>query len=59
MGNSYMTIKEIAELCGIKDLKYFCKSYIAPALEADVIERLYPHPNHPRQKYRLNEAAQK
>nr|WP_251621689.1 hypothetical protein [Odoribacter lunatus] len=54
-----MTIKEIAELCGIKDLKYFCKSYIAPALEADVIERLYPHPNHPRQKYRLNEAAQK
>ena len=59
MGDSYMTIKEIAELCGIKDLKYFRESYITPALEVGVIERLYPHPNHPKQKYRLTEATRK
>lgn len=54
MGNAYMTMKEIAELCGIKDLKYFRKSYIIPALEIGVIERLYPnHPKHPKQQYRL------
>lgn len=54
-----MTMKEITKLCGIKNLKYFYESSIIQALEVDVIERLYPHPNHPRQKYRLAEAAQK
>ena len=55
MGDSYMTMKEIAELCGIKDLKYFRESYITPALEAGVLERLYPNqPNHPKQKYKLH-----
>ena len=42
MNDSYMTIKEIAELCGIRDLKYFRESYITPALEMGIIERLYP-----------------
>lgn len=57
MGDSYMTMKEIAELCGVKDLKYFRESYIAPALEARIIERLYPnHPKHPKQKYRKTKA---
>ncbi len=54
MGDTYMTMKEMAEVCDIKDLKYFRESYIVPALEAGVIERLYPNqPNHPKQKYRL------
>lgn len=49
-----MTLKEMAELCGVKDLKYFQESYIIPALEMGVIERLYPEqPKHPKQKYRL------
>ncbi len=53
MGDSYVSMKEIAEQCGIKDLKYFRESYIAPALELGVIERLYPNqPKHPKQKYR-------
>lgn len=50
-----MRMKEIAELCGVKDLKYFRESYISPALEAGIIERLYPNqPKHPKQKYRLH-----
>lgn len=58
MGDSYMTMKEIAELCGVKDIKYFRESYITPALEVGIIKRLYPqHPKHPKQKYRLTEAA--
>jgi len=51
-------MKEIAELCGIRDLKYFRESYITPALKIGVIERLYPdQPKHPKQKYRLTDAA--
>lgn len=58
IGDSYMTMKEIAELFGVKDLKYFRESYITPALEIGVIERLYPnHPKHPKQKYRLTVGA--
>ena len=65
MGDSYMTMKEMAEVCNIKDLKYFRKSYITPALESGMIERLYPerlypnHPKHPKQQYQLTEAAKK
>ena len=45
----------MAELCGVKDLKYFRESYITPALATGVIERLYPEqPKHPKQKYRLS-----
>lgn len=59
MGTSYMTMKEMAEVCNIKDLKYFRESYIAPALESGMIERLYPdHPKHPKQQYRLTVAAE-
>lgn len=58
MSDSYMTMKEIAELCGIRDLKYFRESYITPALKIGAIERLYPNqPKHPKQKYRLTTAA--
>ena len=58
MGDSYMTMREMAEVCNIKDLKYFRESYITPALESGMIERLYPNqPKHPKQQYRLTEAA--
>ena len=60
MGDFYMTMREMAEVCNIKDLKYFRESYITPALESGMIERLYPnHPKHPKQQYQLTEAAKK
>ena len=58
MGNSYMTMKKMADVCNIKDMKYFRESYITPALESGMIERLYPnHPRHPKQQYRLTKVA--
>lgn len=58
MAESCMTMREMAEVCDIKDLKYFRESYITPALEDGVIERLYPNqPKHPKQQYRLTEVA--
>lgn len=58
MADSCMTMREMAEVCDIKDLKYFRESYITPALKDRVIERLYPNqPKHPKQQYRLSEAA--
>ena len=60
MGDSYMTMRDMADVCGIKDLKYFRKSYITPALDKGLIERLYPNqPKHPKQQYKLTEAAKK
>ncbi len=53
-----MTALELAELCGLKNIRYFRKLYLNPALAEGAIERLYPdQPNHPKQKYRLTEAA--
>lgn len=58
MEDSYMTMRDMADICGIKDLKYFRESYIAPALEEGLIKRLYPNqPKHPKQQYRLTETA--
>ena len=58
MGDSYMSMREMAEVCNIKNLKYFRESYITPALESGMIERLYPnHPKHPKQQYQLTGAA--
>lgn len=60
MGDTYMSMREMADICNIKDLKYFRESYITPALESGVIERLYPNqPNHPKQRYRLAENLRK
>ncbi|MCM1515175.1 MAG: hypothetical protein NC080_01955 [Paraprevotella sp.] len=54
MGDSYMSMRDMANVCDIKDLKYFRKSYITPALEEGLIERLYPNqPKHHQQQYRL------
>ena len=56
--HDFMTVWQLAELCGLKDIRYFRKNYLNPALEEGAIERLYPEqPKHPKQKYRLTEAA--
>ena len=58
MEDSYMTMRNVANVCDIKDLKYFRERYITPALEEGLIERLYPNqPKHPKQQYRLTEVA--
>lgn len=58
MSDSYMSMRDMANVCDIKDLKYFRESYITPALEEGLIERLYPNqPKHPKQQYRLTETA--
>ncbi|MSB60814.1 hypothetical protein GKD14_17945, partial [Paeniclostridium sordellii] len=51
MGDSYMTMRNMADVCDIKDLKYFRESYITSALQEGLIERLYPNqPKHPKQQ---------
>lgn len=60
MSDSFMSMKDMANVCDIKDLKYFRESYITPALEEELIERLYPNqPKHPKQQYRLTEIAKR
>ena len=45
-----MSLRDMADVCDIKDLKYFRESYITPALEEGLIEWLYPNqPKHPKQ----------
>lgn len=56
--DEFKTALELAELCGLKNIRHFRKFYLNPALVEGAIERLYPDtPNHPQQKYRLTEAA--
>lgn len=56
--NEYMGMKEIMEVCGMKNRKNFRLNYILPAISDGSIERKYPdQPNHPRQMYRLTEEA--
>lgn len=51
-------MRELTEICGYIDSKHFRESYINPAMTENAIERLYPDvPNHPKQRYRLAEAA--
>ena len=58
MGDQTYSIRELTELCGFTDPKHFREGYIKPALAENAIERLYANqPNHPKQKYRLTEAA--
>lgn len=53
-----MSALELADLCGLKNIRNFRKYYLNPALTDGAIERLYPdNLNHPNQKYRLTEAA--
>lgn len=54
----FMSAMQLADLCKLKDIRYFRKMYLNPALKDGAIERLYPNQiNHPKQKYRLTEAA--
>lgn len=56
--DDFLSAKELAELCGIGEIRYFRKHYLNPAIEEGAVERMYPEQiNHPRQKYRLTEAA--
>ncbi len=58
MGEDYLTMSEIMANMGFKHRTSFRKSYFLPALADGALERLYPdQPNHPKQKYRLTEAA--
>lgn len=38
MSDSYMSMRDMADVCDIKDLKYFRESYITPALEEEGID---------------------
>lgn len=58
MNDDYMTMSELMESMGFSHRTSFRENYFNTALEDGVIERLYPdRPNHPKQKYRLTEAA--
>ena len=58
MDESFYSVKDLIKLFGLNDVRKFRKNYIHPALADGAIERLYPdRPNHPKQKYRLTEAA--
>ena len=55
---SFYSVKDLINLLGLNDVRKFRKNYIHPALAEGAIERMYPdQPNHPKQKYRLTEAA--
>lgn len=57
-GEQFMSAMQLADLCQLKDIRHFRKLYLNPALEDGAIERLYPDQiNHPKQKYRLTQAA--
>ena len=56
--DEFMSALELADLCGLRNIRNFRKYYLNPAIADGAIERLYPDkPNHPKQKYRLTEAA--
>ena len=51
-----MSRNEIQEILGLKDIKYFRKAYILPALDGGLIEMTIPdRPKSRLQKYRLTE----
>ena len=54
IGIRLCSVKELMEQMQLNDRKNFLNSYLNPALEAGLVEPLYPNqPNHPKQKYRL------
>lgn len=56
VGDASYSVKEMMELLQLKDRKNFLTVYLNPALEADLLELIYPdQPKHPKQKYRLTE----
>lgn len=58
MNEEYMTMSELMECVGLKHRPTFRENYFLPAIKDGAIELLYPDvPNHPKQRYRLTEAA--
>ena len=58
MNDGYFSIREMVRMFEHQDTKHFREDYVKPALTEGAIERLYPdRPNHPKQKYKLTEAA--
>lgn len=52
--DKYYTAKELADLSGYKDFKYFRRNCISTAIKHGILKRLYDDiPNHPNQKYTL------
>lgn len=41
-GEQFMSATQLADLCELKDIRYFRKIYLNHALEKGAIERLYP-----------------
>ena len=58
MGDDYMGLSEIMTIFELRSPKRFRENYLNPAIADGAVERLYPdQPKHPKQKYRLTEAA--
>lgn len=52
------SVKEMMGHLQLRDRENFLNNYLNPAIEAGVVEPLYPdQPKHPKQKYRLTEAG--
>lgn len=58
--DDYMSLVEMQELLGVKSRPTFHSLYLSPAIADGALERMYPDkPKHPRQKYRLTDAAKR
>ena len=58
MGDNFIGVQDIMNLCGIVRRKTIQDSYLTPALTDGSIERKYPNqPKRPDQMYRLTELA--
>lgn len=60
IGDNSYSVWELIELIDLKNRKNFMNNYLNPAIEAGMVEPLYPEqPRHPRQKYQLTEDGKK
>lgn len=58
MGDDFMGLSDIMTLFNLHSSKRFRENYLNPAITDGAVERLYPdQPKHPKQKYRLTQAA--
>lgn len=58
MRDDYMVLSEIMVIFGLRSPKRSRENYLNPAITDGAVERQYPEqPKHPKQKYRLTEAA--
>ena len=55
IGNKAYSAKELMELVGLKHRPTFRDNYLLPALDAGIVEMIFPeNPKHPKQAYRLS-----